>query len=171
MKKWLFGIISLPVLVLLVTNVIFAGLLAMTYSALTREEPIALVSFEVVAGEQDAHRATLYDADGAKLGEYVIYGDQWRLDAAFAKIHYWANILLRVDSMYALDRIEGRYKHIEQQNAKRPMSYQIQDTGLIEALDFVVDTTYGSSVYKDIYPDRMYRIYKTPTGLLVRVSP
>jgi len=39
---------------------------------------------------------------------------------------------------------------------------------LIEYFSFFFDTTYGSSVYQDIVLGTKYKVFKTPTGLMVR---
>jgi len=89
------------------------------------------------------------------------------MDAGFIKMEYWANVF-GVDSKYTLDRLEGRYKNIDDQNNKKHKSYQLEDHKLIDIMSIFIDTTYGSSVYTDIKLNTRYSILKTPTGLMVR---
>ena len=169
MTKVLSFFMALPVLGTLlhfIITALLAGLLALTYGSLTQEKPIATLTFD--RGSQGKiYVAHLYDADGSKIGDYDIYGDQWRIDAGFIKVKYWAN-LLGVDSKYTLNRLEGRYRNIRDENAQPHRAYQVESHSLIENLDFFFDTTYGASVYKNIRLNREFKVLKTPTGLMVR---
>ena len=164
-----FGVFA--VIGLFVLNLILGGLLAMTYSSLTKEDPIAIVTFEKVSPDKpNEYVAHLYDANASSIGDYRLCGNQWRIDAKFIKMKYLANIL-GIDSKYALNRIEGRYKSIEDENTLLHKSYEIEDTDLVDFGGFFFDTMYGSSVYKDIELHTKYRVLKTPTGLMVREEP
>lgn len=153
-----------------IITVILAVLLSSTYSALTEEELIASITFENENNQTKTYKATLYDADNSKIDNYIIYGDQWRMDAGFIKMEYWANVL-SVDSRYTLNRFEGRYKDIADQNTEKHKAYQIEDHQLIEYFSFFFDTTYGSSAYQDIALGTKYKVLKTQTGLMVREEP
>lgn len=163
-------IIGLPVVVTIISfllNIILAILLAMTYTSLTQEQLIATLTFDSIPNQSQIFIAHLNDAEGSKIDDYTLFGDQWRMDAGFIKMEYWANVF-GVDSKYTLDRLEGRYKNIEDQNNKKKQSYQLEDHNLIDTMSFFVDTTYGSSVYTDIKINTKYSVFKTPTGLMVR---
>ena len=171
MLKILSGLIALPVIsgvLHFIITALLAGMLALTYSSLTQEQVIATVSFDKVNNQANkVYNAHLYTPEGTKIGDYVIYGDQWRIDAEFIKVKYWANVL-GVDSKYTLNRFEGRYKNIRESNSQRHKAYQLESHALIENLDFFFDTTYGASVYQDIHLKTKYMVIKTPSGLMVR---
>lgn len=172
MPKLIAGIITLPIIVTiisLVMNGILAGLLALTYSSLTEEQIVAKITFDEIENQEKVFLAHVYKADGSKIGEYKIYGDQWRMDAAFIKMEYWANVF-GIDSKYALNRFEGRYKNIEEENNNKHQAYQLESHSIIDTFSFFVDTTYGSSVYKEIIVGNKYTILKSQTGLMVRVK-
>ena len=100
--------IGIPVVVAIgsfVLNAILAMLLALTYSTLTKESIVATMKFEKVPNQEMVYVGHLFSDTGSKLGDYKIYGDQWRVDASFIKMKYWANVL-GVDSKYILDRLE-----------------------------------------------------------------
>ena len=171
MKKIIFGgLIALTVLMLIISNIILTGLLALTYSSLTEEEIVAVIKFDNVPDQPSVYIAHLYDNEESKIDDYTIYGDQWRMDAGFIKVKYWANIL-GVDSKYTLNRFEGRYKNIKNENIKKHKSYQLESHNLIDIFPFFVDTSYGSSVYQNIKLNTKYTVLKSITGLMVRDQP
>lgn len=172
MRRLIGRVLAIPVFVIIVSlmlNAILAVLLALTYSSLTEEKVIATITFDAVDNQKDVYIAHLYKPDGFKMGDYKIYGDQWRMDAGFIKMEYWANVF-GVDSRYILNRFEGRYNDIEKQNVHKHQAYQLESDALINTFSFLVDTTYGSSVYKEIKTDTVYTVLKTQTGLMVRMK-
>ncbi len=142
-----------------------------TYFRLTAEEPVARITFEEVGDQEYNAYLTLPGNDIP--GKYVIYGDQWRIDAEFVKIKPWANIL-GVDSRYKLVRLEGRYQDIEDQNTRPHMAYDLGATRgidigkLVADWNFLIDAEYGSSTFTDIEISNAYTVYKSQFGLLVR---
>jgi hypothetical protein len=112
MGKLITGFITLPIIGVVlhfIITALLAVLLALTYTSLTKEEIVAKIKFDVILNQSQMYIAHLYGADGSNIDDYVIFGDQWRMDAGFIKMEYWANVL-GVDSKYILNRIEGRYK-------------------------------------------------------------
>lgn len=171
MARLIAFIVGLPIIVTIISfilNAVLAALLAMTYTSLTQEQLIATLKFDKESqSKSQIFIAHLYDSQGETIGDYKLFGDQWQMDAGFIKMEYWANVF-GVDSKYTLDRLEGRYKNIDDQNSKKHQSYQLEDHSLIDTMSFFVDTTYGSSVYTDIKLNTKYSVYKTQTGLMVR---
>lgn len=170
MPKLLSALIALPFIgtaLHFIITAILAGLLALTYTSLSKEEIVAKINFDTIPNQSQVYIAHLCDANGSKIDDYAIFGDQWRMDAGFIKMEYWANVF-GVDSKYVLNRIEGRYKNIEDENSKKHYSYQIEEHSMIDNFSFFIDTTYGSSVYQDIKLDTEYTVLKSQTGLLVR---
>lgn len=164
---YLMGFSALAGVLHFIITVLLAVLLAVTYSALSEEELIASITFDKENNQTKIYKATLYDANNSVIDDYMIYGDQWRIDAGFIKMKYWANVL-GADSKYTLNRFEGRYKNISEENTKKHKAYEIEDHRLIEYFSFFFDTTYGSSVYQDIALGTKYKVFKTQTGLMVR---
>lgn len=148
-----------------------------TFSQLTEETLIAEVQFEQVG---EAHYlAHLRTGDRCEERVLTTYGDQWRIDAQFVKWKYWA-LLLGLDSQYRLDRFEGRYQSVEQQNEDANLAHDLRADNTLDLvelaeslgpLNMLVDASYGSSTYQDIDTSLVHAVYKTPTGIFTRPRP
>ena len=145
-----------------------------TFHRLSDEAPIAELRFAAVGPEE--YRAAVSWGDFCNTEYFTLYGNQWRLDARFLKWHSWAN-LFGLDAMYRIERLGGRYAEVDVENSRRKLAYKLYpESGidLVAVLDkydgFLspVDTLYGSSVYEDMRPDYLYRVYRSQSGLLVR---
>ena len=145
-----------------------------TYDRLTGETLIAELRFDATGDRQ--YVAHLRTGDRCEDRAFPLYGDQWRIDAEFLKWKYWA-LLLGLDSQYRLDRLEGRYRSVEDQNTQRNVAHALSErtavdvVGLAESLgswNFLLDATYGSSTYQDIDVDDVYYVYRTTTGIITR---
>jgi hypothetical protein len=156
--------------------VLFLSVSIYTFTALTDETLIAEVRFE----RAGANRNVAYLRTGDMCAEQVlgIVGDQWRIDAEFVKWRYWAS-LLGLKSQYRLDRFEGRFRDIAEQNKQPSEAHPLgSDTALdivsfaesLGPLNFLVDASYGSSTYETIDVGRKYSVYKSPTGIFTRSS-
>ncbi|WP_412775672.1 hypothetical protein [Thalassospira lucentensis] len=173
----MFRLVKVSLFLIIVLSGALAGSVALTiltYARLSDEKPIASLYFEPVAEEHFvAHLAT---PDGDAGGSFDIYGDQWRIDAAFMKLQPWANIL-GMDARYKLVRFEGRYSDIERENTQPHIAYELGSDGgfdlgyLLVKLPFLMDAQYGSSTFTDISEDAVYTVYRTQFGLLVRSEP
>jgi len=147
------------------------------FSALTDETLIAEIEFER-SGEQ-SYLAYLRTGDFCSPEIYAVLGDQWRLDAQFLKWHYWAS-LIGLRSHYRLERLEGRYRDVAEQNLKPTLAHALAPpsaidigglTGRLGRLNFLADASYGSSTYHDIDPGLTYLVYKSPTAVFTRSQP
>lgn len=145
-----------------------------TFQTLTDEATVAELRFERLGDQQ--FLARVRTGDGCTERTFEIYGDQWRVDAQFLKWKYWA-LLLGLDAQYRLERIEGRYSRIEEQNTSRQLAHSLEPQNAIDVLrfsealgpfNFLVDATYGSSTYMDIDTERVFYVYRTQTALITR---
>ena len=106
--------------------------------------------------------------------EYELYGDQWRVDARFVKMKYWANVL-GMESRYVIERLQGRYLSIHDENTLPHIAHQLNGGGIsyymVFGLSPFVDAEYGASTYQDIDVSKRFHVYKTPTGIMVRSEP
>jgi hypothetical protein len=148
-----------------------------TYHRLTDESPIAELRFS--SSGPGEYLATIAYGDFCSPERYALQGDQWRLDAQFLKWRAWAN-LLGMDSMYRIERLGGRYREVAAENASLPQVHALHDRSGIDLPGLLaryegpfspVDTLYGSSVYHDMDPAYIYRVYRGQSGLLVRKVP
>lgn len=148
-----------------------------TYHRLTAETLIAELRFDSTGERQ--YIATLRTGDRCEERRFPIFGDQWRVDAEFLKWKYWA-LLLGLDSQYRLDRLEGRYRTVAEQNAKPNVAHDLAEptaidlvalAGALGSWNFLLDATYGSSTYQNIDVDNVYYVYRTTTGIITRHEP
>jgi hypothetical protein len=145
-----------------------------TYHRLSSETLIAELRFDATGDRQ--YVAHLRTGDRCEDRQFPLYGDQWRIDAEFLKWKYWA-LLLGLDSQYRLDRLEGRYRSVADQNSQRNVAHALNErtavdlVALAESLgswNFLLDATYGSSTYQDIDVGNVYYVYRTTTGIITR---
>ena len=169
---------SLWIIVLLAAlSIVLLTATLYTYDRLTAETLIAELRFDRTGDRQ--YTAHLRTGDGCDERTFPVYGDQWRVDAEFLKWKYWA-LLLGLDSQYRLDRLEGRYRSVEEQNSQPNVAHALRErtavdvVALAESLgswNFLLDATYGSSTYQDIDVDEVYYVYRTTTGIITRHEP
>jgi hypothetical protein len=154
-------------------SVLFASFSFVMYANLTDEKPIALVYFKKI--DDQVYEAYLREQENDTPDMFQILGDQWRIDAKFIKLKSWANIL-GLDSQYSLERLEGRYANIDDQNNKKTISYKLDDNKLIEVPNFIIDynflidANYGSSSYTNIDTSLFYTVYKTTSGIIIKTN-
>ena len=170
--------VSLWVVVLFATlSIVLLTATIYTYDRLTGETLIAELRFDSTGNRQ--YVAHLRTGDRCDDRAFALYGDQWRVDAEFLKWKYWA-LLLGLDSQYRLDRLEGRYRSVAEQNSQPNVAHELSDrtavdvVSLAESLgswNFLLDATYGSSTYQDIDVDNVYYVYRTTTGIITRHEP
>jgi hypothetical protein len=148
-----------------------------TYNVLTDETVIAELRFERTGNRE--YVAYLRTGNRCEERKYPLVGDQWRIDAEFLKWKYWA-LLFSLDSQYRLDRLEGRYRSVEEQNTQPNVAHDLADgtavdvvklAGALGPLNFLIDATYGSSTYQDVDPRLVFFVSKTPTGIITRSEP
>jgi hypothetical protein len=145
-----------------------------SFHALTDETLIAELEFDRLGAQN--YLAHVRTADFCLAEEFPVYGDQWRIDAQFLKWRTWAT-LLGLDSHYRLERLEGRYRNVDEQNTLRTFAHGLAApsaidigalSGKLGRVNFLADASYGSSTYHDINTGLVYLVYKSPTGLLTR---
>ena len=174
-KAFTFSLLLIIVLVAITVLLVSANVY--TYHRLTTETVIAELRFEPMGERQ--YLAHLRTGDRCEERVLPVLGEQWRVDAEFLKWQYWA-LVLGLDSQYRLDRLEGRYRTAEEQNTAPKIAHDLgADTAVdvvsiahtLGSWNFLLDATYGSSTYEDIDPARVYRVYRTTTGIITRSEP
>ena len=148
-----------------------------TYHRLTAEVPIAELRFRQVGPQQ--YEASIAYGDFCHEQHFILYGDQWRLDAQFLKWRPWAN-LLGFDAMYRIERLGGRYASLPEENSRQHLAHQLHTAEMIDLPAILsrysgafapVDSLYGSSVYDTMATGWLYRVYRGQSGLLSRKAP
>lgn len=144
------------------------------YEVFNQEFPIARLEF-VRLGE-DEYIARLSRGDFCTLEEYLVRGDQFQVDAGFVK---WKGpaVLLGFKPRYRLDRLSGRYRDTQLQNTSQGLAHDLAPDMLFDFFSentrdstdgWLIDTTFGSSVYYAIDPALRYTVYATEDGLILR---
>jgi hypothetical protein len=168
---WSFTGIALSLLTLVVA--IAANL--WTFARLTDEVYLGDVAFVRLGDERFA--ATLKLADG-EIRRFELRGDEWQLDTRVLKWKAWVNLLGK-HTLFELDRMAGRYSDIDKARSRLPSLYDLRDRGWLDVwawthrhpdLAFMVDATYGSSVFLPMYDKASYRISMSTSGVLARPS-
>src|SRR5947207_12863756 len=91
------------------------------YRALTFEEVAATVRTEPVAPQRFRATITLPDH---RLAMYDLAGDAFYVDAHVLKWHPWAS-LLGLRTVYALDRVAGRYHAVADERTQPHTAYEL----------------------------------------------
>jgi hypothetical protein len=165
------------VVVAVVAFFLLLGASIYSYYALTDETLIAELEFEQRGEER--YLALLRTGDFCGEQTYEVLGEQWRIDAQFLKWHYWAT-LLGLESQYRLERLEGRYRDVADQNSKALLAHALAEPAAIDIgglaarlgrFNFLADASYGSSTYHDIDTTTRYLVFKSPTGIFTRTEP
>lgn len=164
------------VLVLLFGLAVLVSSWYYTYHRLTFESVIAELTFEPLGPQ--VYQAHLATGDRCTVRTFELYGDQWRIDSQFVK---WKTLgtVLGLDPLYRLERIEGRYRQVDEQNRSTRKSYALDDGSAIDLVrltetlgpfNFLFDASYGSSTYSTMDPDYVYKVYQTSSGIITRVD-
>lgn len=163
-------------LVLLVALAVLCSSWYYTYHRLNFESLVAELSFTPLRPQ--VYQARLATGDRCTVRTFELYGDQWRIDSQFVK---WKPLgtLLGLDPLYRLERIEGRYRSVDEQNGRPKQSYALDATGAVDLVrltevlgpfNFLFDASYGSSTYSTMDPDYVYRVFQTDSGIITRVE-
>lgn len=143
------------------------------YHALTDEQLAATVQVTPIGPHHFSAEFTFPDGHAAS---YDVAGDQLYVDARILKWHYWAD-LLGLHTLYALDRVGGRYADLDDELHQRRTLYAL---GPRRPLDLFVmireyslltplaDADYGSGTFLDVTRPATLEIRVSTTGLLVR---
>ncbi len=168
MKRILFGVPITLVVCVIIAITVFSNM----YYQLTKEVIVATAIIKEAKLSGKEYQVLLLDENGNNLGKYKIYGDQIQLEVKFMKIRDCFNIF-GINSRYDLDRLQGRYSNIQEQNTRKSFAYDLSKSTILNTFYFswpswLVDTTYGSSTYVNIQKNHVYDFIKRPTGIITR---
>ncbi|MGH2480045.1 MAG: hypothetical protein ACRDHW_10360, partial [Ktedonobacteraceae bacterium] len=165
-------------------SLLWLTFLVQAYLGLTSDIPVAHVVATSLVGEDHAMSVTLtlYDDNGHPMTvtgpdghaatslSYVVYGDEWMLQADFIKVVPWMNIL-GVHSGYKVTRLEGRYDDINLEQTARRSAYALNggDDGFFQHMhDWhgwispFIDAQYGNATFTG---PGTYNVFASQTGL------
>lgn len=169
--QWLKGTLGLLLIALAVYFSFFAFNLY-SYHELTREEPVATVSFRKI--DEREYLATVARPGGEKR-DFKLKGNLWQLDARIIK---WKGVfsLLGVHPGYQLDRISGRYVSLEAERSRERTVYSLHREGLgfdlwhsaRKGWNPLIDARYGSATYLPMVDGAIFEVTLSSTGLVGR---
>jgi hypothetical protein len=144
-----------------------------SYQRLAYEQPAGELQFSKQGDRQfEAH---LSYPDGERAS-FPLRGDEWQVDARVLKWHAFAN-LVGFDSAYRLERISGRYTHIEDERSQPRTVYDLHPPGRIDPWELVhryrswipwMDALYGSATFLPMADGALYEIKVSQSGLVAR---
>lgn len=171
-----FGAGSLA-LILLLAGVVAALLVSnmYVYQRLTAEQRVATVMFEQVGAQH--FRAVMHE-ENKRSREFELLGDEWQLDARILK---WTGpaLLLGLDTLYRLERIQGRYREVSEERKGRRTVYSLSEENVFDLWPWLqngnrelswIDGLYGSSTFVPMVDGGRYGVYVTATGLIARAE-
>ena len=159
----------------------FTGLNLQTYKRLTHERPVAEISFDEVAGQENTFVATLQLNEEDEKRTYTLKGDEFEIGAKVIKFQPMSN-MLGYDSIYRLDFLEGRladrYQTAQVTEAVATGVALTDNPGLDVAAYArtqgkrfgVQDAKYGSGVYNPMDDGLAYEVWITQDALIARPS-
>ena len=143
------------------------------YRALTAEEVAATIETQPTG--QQSFQAIFHFPDGSKK-TFQISGDQLYVDAHILK---WRSIgtLVGLRTAYELDRVGGRYEHIDDERSKLRTIHSLAEERVVDLyslrkkhtfLDPLVDAEYGSATFIKANRRAKFELRVSNTGLLFR---
>jgi hypothetical protein len=154
------------------------GLNLQTYSRLSYERPVAMVTVNAVDTAQKLYNVKITRLDGSNREQSCeIQGDEWILGGRVQKWQAWANVL-GLDATYDLDQVANKYFSAGEANGKpitacdlvgdEPAVNQYvppQWTSWLLSLVQVSDRKFGSANYMPLADGAQYRVVMTQSGL------
>lgn len=147
-----------------------------TYTALTLEAPIATIACEPAPGQAQQFRAhyTPLTPPGPTQ-TFDLRGDQWMVSGDFLKWHPWLQVL-GFRPVHKPTRLSGRFSQASRERSQPPTVYDLNGgtdvwwTWLHHHGAYLpfVEAVYGAGAYTFADPGRIYTLYVTNSGYLVK---
>jgi hypothetical protein len=161
------------VLFLLAACAVLIGANLRTYQRLSYEQPAGELQFSRLGDRQ--FNAVLSYPDGERA-DFALRGDEWQIDARVLKWRAFANIV-GFDAAYRLERISGRYSHLEDERSLPRTVYALHTPGRIDPWELAhryrswmpwMDALYGSATFLPMADGALYEIKVSQSGLIAR---
>src|SRR3984957_19651799 len=132
-----------------------------TYRRLSFEQPAGELQL-TRTGDREFNAVLTYP--NGEHANFALRGDEWQVDARLLKWSAFAN-LLGFDAAYRLERISGRYTHVEGERSQPRTVYELASPGRIDPWELVhryhrwvpwVDAMYGSATYLPMSDGALY---------------
>jgi hypothetical protein len=168
----LHGATALVLILLSVCAVLIATNLR-AYQRLSFEQPAGELQL-TRTGEREFNAILTYP--NGQRANFALRGDEWQVDARLLKWHAFAN-MIGFDTAYRLERIGGRYSHIEDERSQARTVYSLNAPQRIDPWELLhryhswlpwVDALYGSATFLPMADGALYEIKVSQSGLLAR---
>ena len=175
-RRHLGGALSGATALVLILLSVCAALLASnlrTYQRLSFEQPAGELQL-TRTGEREFNAVLTYP--GGERANFALHGDEWQVDARVLKWHAFAN-MVGFDTAYRLERISGRFAHIEDERSQVRTVYSLNPAQRIDPWELVhrfhswvpwIDAKYGSATFLPMADGALYEIKVSQSGLLAR---
>ena len=175
-KKILFGVGSGAVSLTLLSFSLFLFSVTLnlyTYNRLTAEQDVALLEIQQTGLQQ--YNLMLQEMNGNR-SEYVMYGDEWQLDARMIKWSGLAN-LLGLNTIFRLERLSARYHDIQRERTGPKSVFLLSEKSGMDIWSLSkqnsawfpwIDTVYGNATYVPMADSAKYRVSLSISGLIAR---
>src|ERR1700692_4022820 len=175
-RKVLGGVLHGATALVLILLSVCAALIAAnlrTYQRLSFEQPAGELQF-TRTGERGFNAVLTYP--GGERANFALRGDEWQVDARVLKWHAFAN-MVGFDTAYRLERISGRFAHIEDERSQVRTVYSLNPAQRIDPWELVhrfhswvpwIDAKYGSATFLPMADGALYEIKVSQSGLLAR---
>jgi hypothetical protein len=166
------GVSGLVLLLLSACAALIAANLV-TYQRLSFEQPAGELQLSRT-GPREYSAVLTYPA--GERATFALQGDEWQVDARVLKWHAFAN-LVGFDTAYRLERISGRYAHIEEERSQARTVYALNAPQRIDPWDLIhryhswlpwLDAFYGSATFLPMADGALYEIKVSQSGLVAR---
>jgi hypothetical protein len=161
------------ILFLAAACVLLVGANLRTYQRLSHEQPAGELQFARTGDRQFNAQLTYPNGERAV---FQLRGDEWQADARVLKWSALANFI-GFDAAYRLERISGRYAHIEDERNLPRTVYELNPPGRIDLWELIhhyrawlpwMDALYGSATFLPMADGALYEIKVSQSGLIAR---
>jgi hypothetical protein len=161
-------------LISLATAFMLLALNMLTYHRLTYEKPIVTLAFTQLGPQK--YNVTLEYMDRNQPEEFTLNGDEWQLDA---RILRWEPALqiLGFNTIYRLERLNGRYGKIDQEKSRPRTVYSLAEEQGLDIWSLAreyqywlkwLDAYYGNATYLPMQDGARFVVAINQYGLIAR---
>ena len=144
------------------------------YQRLSYEAEVAEIRFSSLGPQ--LYEAEIHIKETNYNQQFEIKGDEWQISARIIK---WKSpmTIIGFNSLYRLDRIQGRYHDIDQERDAPRSVYSLNPDSSLDLWSLIqqynkwlpwLDAFYGSAIYLPMADDSSFQIKLTQSGLIAR---
>jgi hypothetical protein len=161
-------------LIFLATAFMLLALNIHTYQRLTYDKPIVILVFKQLGPQK--YNVTLEYMNRTPPEDFILNGDEWQLDA---RILRWEPVLqvLGFNTIYRLERLNGRYSKINQELSQPRTAYSLSAEQGLDIWSLAreyqhrlqwLDAYYGNATYLPMQDGARFVVAINQYGLIAR---